>query len=162
MNLASQTFFTSIKTLFLIVVEENSLFPSLLLYDPAALWLVVIVIKVEQYEVRRRLGASTNTETLLKNNSFFNYFGRIVRTGEIYEAFSCGLAKIVESCAFWVIMCTSLLVIPAQNSDFDGRPSRAPTEITIFALKSPEVPNFWWFQCKNSDFSGIRKALFLS
>ena len=101
MNLASQTFFTSIKTLFLIVVEENSLFSSLLLYDPAALWLVVIVIKVEQYEVRRRLGASTNTETHLKNNSFFNYFGRIVRTGEIYEASSCGLAKIVESCAFF-------------------------------------------------------------
>jgi len=73
LNLASQTFFTSIKTLFLIVVEENSLFLSLLLYDPAALWLVVIVIKVEQYEVRRRLGASTDTaETHLKNNSFCN------------------------------------------------------------------------------------------
>ena len=67
----------------------------------------------------------------------------MVRTGEIYEASSCGLAKIVESCAVLVIMCTSILVIPAQNSDYDGRPSRAPTEITVFALKSPEVPNFW-------------------
>ena len=78
------------------------------------------------------------------------------------EASSCGFAKIVDPARFWWFC--AFLVISAQKEWFWWAlivgacwNHRFCTEIT------KKLAHFWWFQCKNGDFSGHpTKSLILS